>query len=68
MSKQTTNVFKEATKAINKIKATIPQLTESEKATLELLLDREAQVAILKSREEIKRGNFITLDELKKQL
>jgi len=55
-----------AEKAIGQFKKIIAQLDEADKATLELLLDTEAQKNIARSRKEIKRGEFITLQEFKK--
>lgn len=58
--------LQEAEKAIEKIKKIIPTLNESERATLELMLDAESQKEIVKSREDIKKGNFLTLEDFKK--
>lgn len=55
-----------AEKAIAQVKKIITQLDEADKATLALLLDKEAQKNIARSREEIKRGEFMTLEEFKK--
>ena len=52
--------------AIKKIKRTISDLNTSEQATLELLLEKEAQIAIKKSHSEFKRGDFLTLEEFKR--
>ena len=55
-----------ASDAVQKIKKIVSSLDESEKATLELLLDKEAQEHIKKSKQNFERGEFITLDEFKK--
>lgn len=60
------SALKEAEKAIDRIKRIIPKLSEGERATLELILDEEAQKQISKSQREIKGGEFITLEEFKK--
>lgn len=68
--KQTTvsKPLKEAEKAIEKIKKIIPKLSEGEKATLELLLDKESQGHITKSIEDARRGNVISWEDIKKDL
>lgn len=69
MIKQKTSVaFKEATKAISKIKSIIPKLTESEKETLEILLDKESRTHLLESLKDAKRGNVISWEEAMKEL
>lgn len=55
-----------AEKALIQFKKIIGQLDAAEKETLELLLDTEAQKNIERSREEFKRGEFMTLEEFKK--
>ncbi|MEK7114856.1 MAG: hypothetical protein AAB847_00640 [Patescibacteria group bacterium] len=62
---ETTLTFQEAEKAIKTIKTIIPKLSEGEKATLELILDEDAQNAISQSAEDFERGDVLTLEELK---
>ena len=57
--------FQEAEKAIKIIKTIIPKLSEAEKATLELMLDEEAQKNISEGAEDFKKGDFLTLEELR---
>jgi hypothetical protein len=54
-----------AEKAISEVKKIISNLNESDTATFELLLDKEAQRQIAQSRAAIKRGEFVTLDEFR---
>ncbi len=67
-AKITTTNFVEAKRAVNKIKQLLPKLTESEKLTLELLLDQEAMDNLEKSLKDAKAGRIISLDEAKRQL
>lgn len=60
--------FKEATKAIDKIKAVIPKLTESEKATIELLLDEESRNHLAESIKDAKKGNTVSWEDAMKEL
>ena len=62
---ETTLTFQEAEKAIKTIKTIIPKLSQGEKATLELILDEDAQNAISQSAEDFERGDVLTLEELK---
>lgn len=69
MDEQKTSIaFKEATKAINKIKSIIPKLTDSEKATIELLLDEESRKHLAESLKDAKRGNIVSWEDAMKEL
>ena len=57
--------LKKAQGAINSIKRLVPQLSNAEIATLELMLDKKAQKSIAQSIADIKKGNFVTLETLK---
>jgi hypothetical protein len=60
------NITSKAEKALRQFKKILSKLDVSEKETLELMLDGEAQKNIERSREEFKRGEFMTLEEFKK--
>lgn len=59
------SALKKAQGAIQSIKRLIPKLSEAEIATLELMLDKNAQKNIAQSIADAKSGKFATLDELK---
>jgi hypothetical protein len=66
MNTQTmSSALKKAQGAINSIQRLVPQLSEAEIATLELMLDKKAQKHIAQSIADIKKGNFVTLEALK---
>lgn len=60
--------FQEATKAINKIKSVLPKLNESEKATLEILLDEESRNHLAQSIKDAKEGKIVSWEEAMKEL
>lgn len=55
-------------KAIVQFKKIIASMDESERATLELMLDPEAQRHLAKSLEDAKKGRIIAWEDLKKEL
>jgi O6-methylguanine-DNA--protein-cysteine methyltransferase len=60
--------FQQATKAIEKIKSVLPKLNESEKATLEILLDEESRNHLTQSLKDAKAGNTVSWEEAMKEL
>ena len=60
--------FQEATKAIKKIKSVLPKLNESEKATLEILLDEESRNHLAQSMKDAKEGKIVSWEEAMKEL
>lgn len=65
IKKSGTALFEKTAKALRELQKNIPKLTEGEKATLELLLDKEALKGLKESAEDIKKGRVSTLDELR---
>ena len=59
--------LEKAKNAIKEIKKVFPRLSDSEKTTLELLLDKATVSALDKSIKEAKRGEVVSLDELNNQ-
>lgn len=70
MNKQSNSsiAFEETRTAIEKIKRNISKLTESEKATIELLLDKEAQENLNLSLKDAEEGNLISWEDIKKEI
>ncbi|MEK7115186.1 MAG: hypothetical protein AAB847_02400 [Patescibacteria group bacterium] len=70
MNKQSNSsiAFEETRTAIEKIKKNVSKLTESEKATIELLLDKEAQNNLAASLKDAREGNLISWDSIKKDI
>ncbi len=60
--------FQQATKAVEKIRSVLPKLTESEKATLEILLDEESRNHLAQSLKDAKEGNTVSWEEALKEL
>jgi hypothetical protein len=69
MEKQkVSTAFQQATKAVEKIRSVLPKLTESEKATLEILLDEESRNHLAQSLKDAKEGNTVSWEEALKEL
>ena len=66
IKKNNTALFEKTAKALRELQKNIPKLSEGEKATLELLLDKEALEGLKESAKDIKNGRVVTLDELKR--
>ena len=56
--------FADAEKAVKQIKRIIPKLSDSEIATLELLLDKEAMLDLQQSLKDVKKGRVIPLEKV----
>jgi hypothetical protein len=60
--------FQQVSKAVEKIRSVLPKLTESEKATLEILLDEESRNHLAQSLKDAKGGNTVSWEEAMKEL
>ncbi len=60
-------LFLKTKKALQEIQKNIPRLTQGERATLEVLLDKDALEGLRESADDLKRGRTVTLEELKKR-
>lgn len=68
IKQKTSPAFQQATRAIKKIKSVLPHLNESEKATLEILLDEESRNHLAQSIKDAKEGNTMSWEEAMKEL
>ncbi len=67
-SKNESALFIKTKKALTELQKNIPRLSDGERATLEVLLDKEALAGLKESMDDVKHGRTFTLDEVKKQL
>ena len=62
------SLFDKTVKALRELQRNIPKLTEGEKATLEIMFDKEVLEGLRESAEDVKHGRIISWEDLKKDL
>lgn len=69
MNKSTSSItFGKTKKAVETLLENVNKLSEGEKATIELLLDKETQKHLKASIEDARKGNLVSWEEVKKEL
>ena len=68
IKKGNTALFEKTAKALRELQKNLPKLSAGEKATLELMLDKEALQGLKESAEDIKHGRIISFEDFKKDL